>query len=116
MRVDWVRLPNMFLAAIFLGAGFSALLGQEQMRDIFHAWGYPDWFRATVGFIQATAGGCLLIPRAVPAAAAVLAAIMVGAIVTHLRSGEAAFAGIPILVLAALAYVGVNSWRNRAKA
>lgn len=112
MRTIRVRYPDMILAAIFLGAGFSALFGQEEVRAAFRAWGYPDWFRLAVGVVQATAGGSLLILRAVPAASATLAVVMLGAIGTHLRAGEYLFALIPVGMLAALAYVGTAGWRD----
>lgn len=112
MRAIRVRYPDMILAAIFLGAGFSALFGQQEVRVAFQAWGYPDWFRIAVGLVQATAGGSLLILRAVPAASAVLGVVMAGAIATHLRAGETLFALIPLAVLAALVYVGISGWRE----
>ncbi len=113
MGIIRVRIPNLILAAVFMGAGFSALFGQPQVREAFYAWGYPDWFRTAIGLVQATAGGCLLIPRAVPAAAAILSAIMLGAIGTHVRAGEYPFALIPLAALVALVYVGLTAWRNR---
>jgi uncharacterized membrane protein YphA (DoxX/SURF4 family) len=112
MRAIRVRYPDMILAAIFLGAGFSALFGQEEVRSAFHAWGYPDWFRVTMGVVQDTAGGSLLIPRAVPAASTMLGVVMIGAIVTHIRAGEMLFDLIPAAVFAALIYVGISGWRE----
>jgi putative oxidoreductase len=110
-----IRVPilNVVLAAIYLGSGLSALAAPVEVREAFTAWGYPDWFRMAVGFVQATAGGCLVIPRAVPVAAAVLGATMVGAIATHLRVAEYPYALIPLGMLAALAFTGIRAWRGR---
>jgi uncharacterized membrane protein YphA (DoxX/SURF4 family) len=107
------QVVNMFLAAVFLGFGFAALLGQELMRQAFFAWGYPDWFRMTVGFVEVVAGGCLLIPPAVPVAAAVLGVLMLGLIGIHLRSGDAPYALIPLALGIGLAYVGWRAWKQR---
>ncbi len=107
-----VRYPEMLLAAIFMGAGFSAVFAQEQVRVAFQAWGYPDWVRIAVGIVQATAGGSMLILKAVPAASAVLAVVMVGAIATHLRAGEYPYALIPLAFLAALIFVGLKARRD----
>lgn len=103
---------NMFLATVYLGFGFSALLGQEHVRQAFFTWGYPDWFRMLVGFVEVVAGGCLLVPPAAPAAAGVLVLLMLGAIGTHVRSGEAAFALIPLALAIVLGFVGYRSWKR----
>jgi putative oxidoreductase len=108
---------NMFLAAIFLGFGFSALIGVDTVRQEFFAWGYPDWFRWTIGFVEVVAAGCLLIAPAAAPAAAVLIIVMLGQIGAHLRAGEGPFALIPLVLALCLAYVGWRSWRRqKAKA
>jgi putative oxidoreductase len=115
MTIAKTKLLNMFLAAIYLGFGFSSLLGQDNVRQAFFTWGYPDWFRMVVGFLEVVAGGCLLIPPAAAPAAGVLVLIMLGAMGTHVRSGEAPYALVPLLLAALLAFVGYRAWKNRTK-
>ena len=115
MGIVRVRILNMILAAIYLGAGLSKLFGPGEMREIFFAWGYPDWFRFLIGGMEVVGAGCLLIPPAVPGAVALLGAIMLGAIGTHLRSDQAPYALIPLVLFALLTYVGIDAWRNRTK-
>jgi putative oxidoreductase len=52
------------LAAMFMFAGMTKLLGAEgDIRD-FAAWRYPDWFRLVIGAIEVVSAVLLLIPRA----------------------------------------------------
>ena len=113
MTIARTHILNMFLAAVYLGFGFSAMLGQETVRQAFFAWGYPDWFRMAVGFVEVVAGGCLLIPPAVPAAAAVLLVLMLGLIGIHVRTGDAPYALVPLALGIALAFVGWRAWKRR---
>ena len=113
MTIARTNLLAMFLAAIYLGFGFSSILGQENVRQAFFSWGYPDWFRMLVGFLEIVAGGCLLIPPAAPAAAGVLMVLMLGAMGTHLRAGETPYALIPMVLCVLLGIVGYLAWKKR---
>jgi hypothetical protein len=58
------------LAAIFLFAGATKLLGTEgEIRD-FAGWRYPDWFRLVIGGIEVVSAVLLLIPQAASVGAA----------------------------------------------
>jgi putative oxidoreductase len=50
---------------------------------IFELIGFGQWFRYFTGVIEVLGGVLLLIPRATPFAAAMLAPTMVGALLTH---------------------------------
>jgi putative oxidoreductase len=106
-----VRSLNLALAVLFVALGLAKLFGLAPWRESFFAWSYPSGFRYLVGFVEVCAGGCLLLPRAVPAGAATLGLVMLGAIGTHLRSGETLYALIPATLFVLLANAGLRAWR-----
>jgi uncharacterized membrane protein YphA (DoxX/SURF4 family) len=67
------------LAAIFLFAGATKLLGAEgEVRD-FAAWRYPDWLRLVIGAIEVVSAVLLLIPQAAYIGAAGISGILLWA-------------------------------------
>ena len=94
------------LALLFLAAGAFKLTGAQEAIDNFHRWGYPDWFRVVTGVIEVVGAIGLLVPKASWVAAAGLSATMLGAIATHLHSGEATKAPLPLALLVLLVVVG----------
>ena len=103
------------LALMFLMSGSGKLLngassGGVRFDEQFELWGYPSWFRFPVGLAEVAGAVGLLVPRVRSYAAAGLTLVMAGAVVTHLRIGEAAYAPIP-LVLGALA--AAVAWLSR---
>jgi putative oxidoreductase len=106
-----ILVASVLLAAVFLFAGGSKLLGAEMQVESFARWGYPQWFRVLTGFIEVTCAVALWVPKARGIAALALAGTMLGAIYTHVAHGEAAMIGIPfslLVVSGALAY----AWRH----
>src|SRR5712692_2425015 len=71
-------------AAMFLFAGGAQLAGSAQVVAVFDTIGLGQWFRYFTGGVEVTGAILLLIPKASALGAALLAATMVGAIVTHL--------------------------------
>lgn len=81
------------LALVFLGAGIPKILGAKtslQMRDQLQI---DARLYRVIGFLEIAAVAGLLVGLVVPvlgaAAAGGLALLMIGAIVTHIRAGEA---------------------------
>ena len=72
------------LAAMFLLAGGSKLLGAPAMVGLFDAIGIGQWFRYLTGLIEVGSALALLVPSIAVFSALALVATMVGAIVTHL--------------------------------
>jgi len=108
-----IRLPRaavwacaIFLAVVFVFVGVSKLLGPSAMRwsDRFAHWGYPANASYVVGVFEILGGIGLLIPRWRRAAAAILVALMIGALCTHAVQGEFPRL-IPPLVLGGLAFL-----------
>jgi uncharacterized membrane protein YphA (DoxX/SURF4 family) len=100
------------LALVFVAAGAFKLAGAKEAIDNFHRWGYPDWFRVVTGVIEVVGALGLLVPKASWIAAAGLSVTMLGAIATHLHSGEAAKAPLPLTLLILLVVVG---WARRPR-
>ena len=91
---------QILLAAAFLGAGLSKLAGVPMMVDLFDRIGVGQWFRYVTGLVEIGGAALLLIPGLAGAGAALLAATMVGAVLTHLAIlGDSPAAALVLLVL-----------------
>lgn len=96
----------------FLMFGGSKLAGQQMHVENFARWGYPTWFMYLTGLIEVV-GAVLLWPqRTRLIGALLLVATMLGAILTHLVNGEAAFIAMPVVLLLLAAFV---AWSNRPR-
>jgi putative oxidoreductase len=93
------------LAAAFLMAGGSKLVGDGKMVEMFQQIGFGQWFRYLTGAIEVAGAIMLLIPRTAVIGGALLAVTMIAGIGTHLFliGGSPA----PAVVLLALASIVV---------
>ena len=97
------------LAAMFLAAGGSKLIGAPAMVALFDTIGWGQWFRYVTGAIEASAAIALLIPSAAVFGAMLLVATMIGAVATNLFLGQSVVPPLVLLVLAsAIAWVRRN--------
>jgi putative oxidoreductase len=88
------------LAAMFLFAGSTKLLGAERDIQHFAAWRYPDWFRLVVGSIEVVSAALLLIPQAAYLGAAGIALTLLWAGYTFLvRVPDESRRAVPTLAL-----------------
>ena len=88
------------LAAMFLFAGLSKLLGARGDIQHFAAWRYPDWLRIVVGSIEIVSAVLLVIPRATYLGAAGIGATLLWAGYTFLvRVPDQAWHAFPTLAL-----------------
>src|SRR5918994_6543268 len=108
-----IRLPKavmwacaILLAAAFVFSGFLKLEGPSAIRwsERFVHWGYPANAHYVVGALEILAGLGVLIPKWRRAAAAVLVALMIGALGTHAVNAEFPRL-VPPLVLGGLAFL-----------
>ncbi len=106
------RLPTWLLAAIFAASGIAKLLALPFEVEAFARWGYPPAFMVLVGALEVAGAAGLLVPRLSALASACLAALMLGAIGTHLLHAE-----WPMLALATgiAALAAWRSWVGRAE-
>jgi putative oxidoreductase len=97
------------LAAMFLLAGGSKLVGAPVMIALFDAIGVGQWFRFLTGAIELTAGLALLVPRVAAFGALLLIPTMLGAAMTNVLVAHASPA-VPLLLLVGAAAV---AWARR---
>ena len=71
-------------ALAFLAAGGSKLAGAPAMVDMFEKIGFGQWFRYLTGSLEVAGAALLLLPRTAAIGGWLLAAVMIGAIGTHL--------------------------------
>jgi putative oxidoreductase len=98
-------------ALAFLAAGGSKLASAPAMVNMFEKIGFGQWFRYVTGSLEGIGAVLLLLPRTAAIGGWLLAAVMIGAIGTHLFiiGGNP----IPAVVLLALAItVGWNRSRR----
>lgn|ERR1041385_863027 len=76
-------LPALFLVYVFLRQGFGKFDAQGGWARAFAAWHFPVWFRIAVGAAEIAAGLLLLVRRTAFFGAALIAAIMISAMLTH---------------------------------
>lgn len=88
------------LAGLYLFSGGNKLAGDPMMVQYFDAIGFGQWFRYFTGTIEIAGAAGLLLPRIAPFAAALLAAVMVGAVISHLFVGGSPV--LPIVLFVAL--------------
>lgn len=71
------------LAFVFVVQGIAKFSATSGWARAFANWGYPDWFRMTVGVAEVLAGTLILWPRTAPIGALLIMCTMVGAMSTH---------------------------------
>ena len=106
---DWV--VRVLLALAFVSAGGMKLAGAPQFVELFEQIGAGQWFRLLTGTLEVVGGLLVLVPRTAVWGALLLAAVMVGALLTHVLviGGNPG----PALVLFALAVLVL--WLRRAQ-
>jgi uncharacterized membrane protein YphA (DoxX/SURF4 family) len=77
-------LITLFLARIFIIAGWAKFSATSGWARAFAHWGFPIWFRVLVGVIEVAGELLLLIPSTAIYAALALVVIMLGAMGTHI--------------------------------
>ena len=100
------RVLQFLLAAAFLLAGAAKLAGAQMPVETFEKIGLGQWLRYYTGGMEVVFATLLLIPRTAALAAAVLVAIMAGAVAAHLLviGGSTIPAFVLLLLTATLAW------------
>jgi putative oxidoreductase len=71
------------LILVFARAGWAKFDPGSGWARAFAFWGYPVWFRITIGVLELAAAALLLWPRTAAYGAALIVVIMLGGMGTH---------------------------------
>ena len=106
-RAAVVWLPAILLILVFAKQGWAKFSDASGWAVAFRHWGYPDWFRVTIGVIELSAAALLLWGRTAFFGAALIVSVMLGAMATHLLKdgGRHLSSEVVPLVLASLILV-----------
>ena len=83
-RLIGMWLPAILLVLIFGRQGWSKFSDTSGWAIAFRHWGYPDWFRVTIGILELSAVVLLALGRTAAFGAVVIIVVMLGAWATHL--------------------------------
>lgn len=83
LKLAGVWVPALLLVSVFAKQGWSKFSDTSGWAVAFRHWGYPDWFRVTIGVIEVTASACLLWGRTAPWGAMMIVVVMLGGMGTH---------------------------------
>jgi uncharacterized membrane protein YphA (DoxX/SURF4 family) len=78
-----VWIPVLLLAFIFIPQGLAKFSDSSGWARAFRFWGYPDWFRVTIGVVELAAVLLLLWPRSAIVGASLIICVMLGGMGTH---------------------------------
>ena len=109
-----IIIVQVVVGLLFLGIGSMTIAGRKMFVENFRRFGYPRWFRIVTGSLEVLGGIGLLIgiwlPWLAALASAGLTMVMLGAIVTEVRTKEPLQKIVLPIVLGALAIVVVASY------
>lgn len=87
------------LTAVFLAGAVMKLAATDFEVQGFARFGYAPWFMYAIGVAQLVGAVLLWVKGFTGAAASFLAAIMVGAVASHLRAGDPLSEAAPAIVI-----------------
>lgn len=81
------------LGLVGLGVGGAKVTHQEDQVEDFQRFGYPQWFRIVTGVVEIAAGIGLIVglwwwPELAWVGGILLSGVMVGAVLTHIHTGD----------------------------
>lgn len=100
----WV--VQVLLAVMFVMAGMSKVAGAAEMVALFEDVGLGQWFRYLTGILEVAAAVMIVIPSIAASGALLLAAVMAGAVLSHLFviGGSAFMPGIYLILALIVAW------------
>ena len=60
LKILGMWLPALMLALVFTLQGLAKFSDTSGWAEAFRGWGYPDWFRMTIGIVEIIAAACML--------------------------------------------------------
>lgn len=83
-RTIGMWIPAILLILIFARQGWSKFSDTSGWAVAFRHWGYPDWFRVTIGALEVGAAILLALGRTAAFGAIIIIVVMLGGMATHL--------------------------------
>jgi putative oxidoreductase len=83
-KVVGMWIPAILLVLIFTPQGWSKFSDTSGWATAFRHWGYPDWFRVTIGVLELGAVLLLILGRTAAFGAIVIIVVMLGGMATHI--------------------------------
>jgi putative oxidoreductase len=83
-KVVGMWIPAILLILIFAPQGWSKFDDSSGWARAFRHWGYPDWFRVTIGVLELSAVTLLILGRTAAFGALIIIVVMSGGMATHL--------------------------------
>jgi uncharacterized membrane protein YphA (DoxX/SURF4 family) len=83
-KVVGMWIPAILLVLIFAKQGWSKFDDASGWARAFRHWGYPDWFRVTIGVVEVSAAVLLILGRTAAFGAMLIILVMLGGMATHL--------------------------------
>ena len=109
-----IIIVQVVLGLLFVGIGSMTVAGRKMFVENFRRFGYPRWFRIVTGSLEVLGGIGLLIGIWLPWLAALASAglilVMLGAVVTEVRTREPLQKIVLPIVLGTLAIVVTASY------
>jgi uncharacterized membrane protein YphA (DoxX/SURF4 family) len=102
---------SLFLVWVFARQGIAKFSDSSGWAHAFRVWHFPTWFRLAVGVAETAAAALLLSRRTALAGATIIAAVMLGAMGTHVYCGRPGQVTSEVLPLA-LALIVAGGRRN----
>ena len=103
----WIMVLMGLVGLAFLATGGQKLAGSESLQKDFRRFGYPQWFMYLTGALEVTGAVGMFVGIFAPLWGALggllLAAVMAGAVATHIRVGDPTKNIAPASVLGLLA-------------
>ena len=87
-EVAGMWLPAILLILIFARQGWAKFNDTSGWAVAFRHWGYPDWFRVTIGVLELSAVLLLALGRTAAYGAIIIIVVMLGAMGTHVYWGR----------------------------
>ncbi|MEW9586187.1 DoxX family protein [Paraburkholderia sp. DGU8] len=87
------------VSCAFLSAGIVNLIGPSVIRAEFKKWGYPNWLRLVVALVELIGALSLLLPATRFIGASILLVVILGVIISFVRSREWMKMQYPLVLL-----------------
>lgn len=83
-KIIGMWIPAILLVVIFAPQGWSKFDDASGWARAFRHWGYPDWFRVTIGVLEVGAVALLILGRTAAFGAILIIIVMLGGMATHI--------------------------------